>query len=692
MKRVFEKLFVIVLLLAISDLAIAQKDVKKYKQEADEMRKEVWGWKKPEFAVRTIPAEYANASKIVIARHMEISADSKKRAKLTMMGFGAYRELMLTEIARELVKINDKAAVSDYSEIAFTQIVKSSGFFITNTTNVYIGVRVIKPDGTMKEISADDIVLTNDASSKKEAKLAIPDLQAGDIIDYFLAKQRNMEQSSMSDISNYSFPLFDDAPVMHYSIHIEMGKKYAIEYRCYNGAPDFKRSTTEDDDNVFDLVKKNIPAYTESGLWVSPFRQLPIIRMNVKVGYKGLYAGRFNTREPGKVYANPPADEFIEDEKINISNLKVNEMRTRTATLGLNEDLPDKASDYYFKLLKNKDDLPFDSVASELFYLYRYTRFLKIDPYDDIDAILNRTKNEFGSSGYLYDFGSLLRSKKIEYDLVFVTPRSGPNIKEILSAGDIKWMLLTSEPKQRLFGASDIFSPAFHIPDEYENTKQAMTMRIIGKKKNFEEGAVNIPSSPSSANARIEKLIITPSANGTDLLVNRNTVLKGHYKSDVQKKLILIEDYINSERKLFGEEKTIIEELEGKKSKKSYAPELKTAFEKQRNQQKDAFIDEAKEWFEQEITDLTDNKIENMGVRHNNSDFVYSSTFKMSGLMKKAGNNLIVEVGKLQGTPLNISAYQRKRTLDIYMPFARSLQTQISLQIPMDIQWKEWTH
>ena len=54
----------------------------------------------------------------------------------------------------------------------------------------------------------------------------------------------------------------------------------------------------------------------------------------------------------------------------------------------------------------------------------------------------------------------------------------------------------------------------------------------------------------------------------------------------------------------------------------------------------------------------------------------------MSGLVKKAGNNLIVEVGKLQGSSLDISNDQRKRTLDIYMPFARSLQSEITIQIP----------
>ena len=34
------------------------------KKKAEALRKEVWAWSKPEFKVRTIPTEYAQASKV----------------------------------------------------------------------------------------------------------------------------------------------------------------------------------------------------------------------------------------------------------------------------------------------------------------------------------------------------------------------------------------------------------------------------------------------------------------------------------------------------------------------------------------------------------------------------------------------------------------------------------------------------
>ena len=224
------------------------------------------------------------------------------------------------------------------------------------------------------------------------------------------------------------------------------------------------------------------------------------------------------------------------------------------------------------------------------------------------------------------------------------------------------------------------------IPYYFENAKQTVTLDIKGRKefnpKDFDEGKMNMPGTTADKNARIENLDLSLSPDGTTLAVNRSTTLKGHYKYDVQKQLILFEDYHSAERKLFGVKQTLFDQMNGDKKTKKFGEELQTAFDQARAKNKDAFISEAKDWFEQEVTELTDHKVVNMGVRHTNPDFVYGSKFKLGGLVKKAGNNYIIDIGKIQGAPLQIKPDQRKRTLDIYMPFARSLNTEITFQIP----------
>jgi hypothetical protein len=50
--------------------------------------------------------------------------------------------------------------------------------------------------------------------------------------------------------------------------------------------------------------------------------------------------------------------------------------------------------------------------------------------------------------------------------------------------------------------------------------------------------------------------------------------------------------------------------------------------------------------------------------------------------VKKAGNNIIVEIGKIEGEPLIIKPEQRKRDIDMYAPFARSIEYNIEFKIP----------
>ena len=151
---------------------------------------------------------------------------------------------------------------------------------------------------------------------EKKAKVAIPDLQPGDILDYFIAT----EQSLTNDMSNkpYKVLLFDDAPILSLSFHAQLGKKYAIEYRSYNGAPELQVSKNDDKDIIVDVEKTNIPPF-ETSLWVAPGFQLPFIRMNISLGYKGLYGKYMDTKRPGEVAKNTDSEEFLEDKAGSLS-------------------------------------------------------------------------------------------------------------------------------------------------------------------------------------------------------------------------------------------------------------------------------------------------------------------------------------------------------------------------------------
>ncbi len=666
-----------------NDATLSKSDVK-YREESEALRKSVWAWKRPEFSNRNIPAEYAKASKIIIARHTDLSADSKSKVAYYGLGFGAKKELTIVETVREMVKLNDKSAVEEFSELSFTRLVKKSGVYTKAKSSAFIGIRVIKPGGKIIEVNADDIVLTKNEADEKKAKVAIPDLQPGDIIDYFITT----DQFLTNDFStkSYSVILFDDAPVMHYSFHGQLGRKYAIDYRSYNGAPDLKVSKNEDDDIVIDVEKKDMPAF-ETSLWVAPALQLPFIRMQISLGYKGMGSKYLGTSKPGEVNKDMGTDEVLQRYS-NAMGIKFNQVFLSPGAYSEFRTIIDDAKKKAKQVGKDYEAMSNDERLAFLYYSFRFTKLLNFE-ITELARTLNIGYSKF--DGMALIMHGLLSADKFDPAILVTTSPNGFRMKEIIDEDDFTSSAYLQSSK-KIVSVNTVFNFPFEIPEGVDGFTESRTITLDSKGSSFtvahmqkraQLGAgIKIPAAAANKNAHIENLNISITPGNEQLSVNRKTTLKGHYKYDVQKDLILYEDFYESERLALGEKKSLLEILADSRKTKKSVEEVKSAFAEARSKQADAFRDEAKGWFEQEISDLKNHKVEKMGVRHTDPDFVYSSTFNMNGLVKKAGNNMIVEIGKIQGSPLNIKPEQRNRNMDIYMDYPRSIEYDINFEIP----------
>jgi hypothetical protein len=666
-----------------SEAKLTKADIK-YREESDAIRKTVWSWNKPEFAKRNIPAEHANASKVVIARHTELSADSKSKLVYYGLGFGSKKETSILETVREMVKVNDKPAVEEYSELSFTRLVKISGLYTKARSSAYVGVRVIKPNGQVKEINADDIVFTKNETDEKKAKLAIPDLQPGDIIDYFIATDQLLTNDF--SVKPYTVVLFDDAPVLHYSFHGQLGKKFAIDYRSYNGAPDLKVTKNEDDDIVIDVEKKNMPSF-ETSLWVAPALQLPFIRMNISLGYRGIGSKYLGASKPGEVNKNKDTDEVLEQRANSFASQFYSSYFMRAARAEF-EEVVDDAKKKAKQAGLNFNDMSDDEKAAQLYYTLRFSKLLNFN-IDELERSLNVGQYSFNGLAFLLN--CTFKAADLEPAILVTTARNGFRMKEAMDPDDfVSAAYLMGSNK--IFSIQSVYDIPFAIPQELEGVKNTSSIKLRSRTAVMSAAQINkmaevgpgmrIPATDASKNAHLENLSISVVPGQNNLTVQRKTVLKGHYKHSAQKYLILYEDFYEAERKALGEKKSLIEKLEDGRKSKKFVDEVKNAFSEARTKQKDAFTEEAKSWFEQDVTEMKNYKIEKMGVRHTDPDFVYSSSFNLDGFVKKAGNNLIVEIGKIQGTPLTIKPEQRKRALDIYMDFPRSVEYHVELNIP----------
>ncbi|PZR27851.1 MAG: hypothetical protein DI535_08885 [Citrobacter freundii] len=673
-------------LFAINPIHAQDKSDAEYHKQSEEIRKTVWSWDKAEFKVTEVPARYANASTVIIARHTELTADSKSKLGYNgFLGFSSNKIMSVSEIAREMVKVNDKSAVEEYSELSFTRFENKSGFHRKDNSTTFVGVRVIKPDGKIREINADDMVFTNESKREKKAKVAIPDLQPGDIVDYFIAT--NIRLTNDFSDKSYIVTLFDDAPVLHHSFHGQLGKKFAIDYRSYNGAPDLNVSKNSDDDIVLDVVKKDIPAF-ETTLWVSPALQLPFVRMFISLGNKGGIGRKFaGYSKPGEVNKNKETDDVVELKSNNIALDFYNSVYIPQESVYFT-DIIKTAKTYAKNLGLDFKKMEDEEKAIFVYYTARLNRLLAFNV-NDMERSINAGKRSFdGLAMFTY---CVLQAADIDGSVLLSNYRRGYRMEEVMDIDDIAMSTLL-RGTNKFMGFSSVFSTPFEVPETIEgvtNTK-IVNLRVkgsVGGANGITKLAtvlpgIKVPVSESGKNAHIEQLILSLTPGETTLGVKRKSIIKGHFREDLQSRLILYEDFYESELRAFGENKTLIEQLQENKRTGKLVEDVKNAFAEARKKQKTSFLEETKDWYEQEITNQKDIKIENMGVRHTAPDFIYSSSFDMDGLVKKAGNNIILEIGKVQGNPVSIKPEQRKRDLDVYMTYPRSIEYHLKVQIP----------
>lgn len=628
---------------------------------------QVWAINKPEFMVRTIPEKYANNSKVIIASHTEISSNNK--SKLNFDGnLRVDKVQKLVEINRHVALLNDKSAIEEYSELEFRLSDRSfnNGREITR----YPGARIYKKNGSIIDINPKDIVITKNQDAVVDAKLAISDLQIGDIIDYFFAT----DNKTTNDYSTKSFDilLFDDAPILNLSFHAELDKKYAVDIRNYNGAelPIVKKN--EDNELIIDINKSDIPPF-ETELWVNGPQQLPFIRINTALGYSGRGSRTLQTYRPGEILTNRQNTDLLYDHADDLA---------KSYMLRCSYTKP------YIMVASKKyafDKKLFDKKASQeqkalnAFYLTRFTKIL--------DFNINELKDKINVGNYVFygltsELYCAVRMMDDKPEIVISNFRNGFRLNEIMNTDELIDAVYLPKINKTLSIRSPYTLP-FEVPYEMQGvpeTKQLNFTQKPVKEKDYVKGP-EMPYSESSTNKHIEDLSLTINADNT-INANRRTTLKGHYKESAQRKLLLYEDYYNSELAAFGSKVTLIEKLESEKASRKYVEEVKNAFAAARKENKNSFLEEAKEWFDLEITEIDNHKIEQMGVRHTAPDMIYSSTFKLDGLIKKAGKNLIIEVGKLQGSPIQVKEDQRKRDLDIYLTYARTLEYNFKLDIP----------
>lgn len=649
--------------LTVSINASAQiKTEDEYRQHSKEVAAEIWDNSDPAFSVKAVPEEFANESAVVIAKKFTLLNTAEKKRRRNRVTFD--------NTAHIRVKINDKVALSDYSSIEYEkQLVKNSRLVFSKIYNqrfTFVGAKVIKPDGREIIVNGDEEVLTTDEKKKKEGKLAISDLQVGDILDYYI-KEEILTDIGTGIQGPFIFYLESDYPTMSLKVHMELDDQAGAMYVCANGAPKPKFSET-DDGMMVDLDLKNLPKTGDMN-WTSAMRQVPYVGIEYKV-----LANRAEDENSDfdKGVAKRAGDwETLFKNIKNGFTYSINSAVYSQPFTGVYFDW----IEHHFGGKKKALDARQDSVVQVL-----YNSWLNV-------AVLNALskskfeirdfRDEFEELSY-FDFCKILDRLKIPHEIYFVPTRWGPTMDNFLLGGSSLTAVVHAKP----YEGNDMWLN-FERINFFSNKVPSWIEGEKGKgfivKKGWYEKETEMPVSKAEDNKIKDRLEVQFDAGSYQLLnVNRTTTVTGNYIEGYMRDLQTPEAYVENLYALLNKTGRLEPDLRDFKVKKDVIASVKAGFSKAAETQKDDFTSDIKEWFEKEPKELLEYKV----VGQTSDSFSFHSKFSMDNWVKKAGNNFLVEAGHLIGNFEKPDEKKRARKLDVFMSFPRTFDIEFSLNIP----------
>lgn len=630
-------------------------------KEELEAKEFFWGANDAFKNANEIPSEWANESAVIIY----------KNENYDFHKFG--KNVTYTNSIRKRIKLLDKAAVEEFSEFAFTRRFRSSKgrFSWKKKGDTFVGVKIIKPDGNVIEIDVENDAVEVDG----ETKLAISNLEVGDIIDYYSYKNEPFKSTYAFGFDPVETSLNEEYPIMDFKLFFETENDFFINFKSFNGAPDLKEISTEKNNiRRYELTETNIPK-REYTRWFYPLLELPSYKFQVYFARSGKFEDR--------ALAFLPEKESI----IKTSVSKEEVLDLYDSRFKPDGDVGDVKSFFKGKTF-NTDD---EKVTAAYYYMRHYylTRYIEafyakeanISSYPFMvygtNVVFIQNQKQF-----IRHFTEFLKRQNIDYSIVVGKKRFDGTIDDLLIERNVNVMVKVNTP-QPLY--AEFFSPHTNI-NEFTPLMEGTEVFLLSSERNKriidKIGRGILPKSNYDDNETKKEVSISLNEDFSGLSLTAVNSFKGHEKSDQQYERLLFSDYVFEDYERY-ETESWIEVVSGKKNKIKFQKEMDALIEKLKTRQKERFEASAKGEYGIEEFDDYSYKINTNGRYALDSYFTFTESFtSQNALIKKAGPNYILEIGKLIGGQIDLEEKERQRTENIYLPYPRVYNYTVTLNIP----------
>lgn len=629
-----------ILLVQLFTLSVNADEKADYLKLAQKVRQEVWSSTPADFQKRTVPDRYKNASAVILSYYRELSTDYYRKATADLvLNLRLTRQIDCTDMERMLIQINDKKALKDYSEFTFKTKSRKWTWGYHHKTQTVLGIRVIKKNGNVQEVSLDDYVDVKEGKNDKELsqKIAVPGLEVGDCIDVFSLDQIDTQEQQLDP---FYFVLRQDEPVLYTKVHCVLDQSLATVYRTMNGAPDFTQTTDKDKNAVLDMVMDK-PIDAESSIWYNSLEQSPFIEMYITPTKAKVAVVEKAMRQKG-VRGNPDVTPILQDD---------------------------------WKLLKSyvsKGGYSPAGLPSTYKSVFKSAKKEGMSAEEKADRIYSFEYVSGGASQRVFNtVANYLRKLGVEIEMGITTPFGALPVDKLINYNSTSWFF-------RLKGTD-----VYYFPGTYPKVASEIPYIYQGRKAYMQdsEEQITIPVSQAEDNKSVNDMVVK--LDGTKLDISRKVTYSGEQKMYGQ-------SLVSPDNTLFGSSQLEAYwrylKYDDKDPYSCYtkkeSAELKGAFNEYRKNAIDPFKAEISSYHDGDPVQVGGYGVDCVGIRRDSSNFVYHVDYVMDGMVKRAGNNYLLSVGKLIGSSLKLEGKDRERIDDVWRKMAFVDEWNIEIPLP----------
>lgn len=618
---------------------------------AVEIKDEMWNSSDKDFKAMNVPEKWKDKSAVFIALLHRFEYKKAVMANL----------LKVNQYSHYRVKLIDKNAINQYAEMTYNT--SSDGYGSTGS-KVYVGFKVVKPDG--KEIIVDlatavKMQRTGGGRTFSYYKLAIPNLEPGDIIDYYLCEENVVAKTSeiqFFDPVIYNLP--QEYPVMKQKLHFRAQRKCYINLRSMNGAPELKLVTDEANDEQYYSLEDGDRDGIADVKWLYPNRELPTIK------FRATYASG-----KGLAYFNV----LLGEQGVVKSSVSKVELARLTQTLMLPQ-YSIKHFNKYMKTWKTSVKDPFE-VAKAAYYFYRN----QIISSAELKTTMGGGPYTLSDIEFTDTFSSFLDWKKIDHDIIICVPRNISDIDDVVLENELRYLVRVKKGGQYMyFTPLTIFSTAGMLFPRIEGT-EAYALDGVASPSSWTAEKVNIPVTRKEDN-RSESVLTVSTSDFSSAKISATHSLKGYNKLFWQNEFLDVYDVIEDD----NNSKNFDSYVRFKNYSKSYLKQLnaqKKAYMDKREEKRIAGIKSSLETeYDFKIKDVTNYKVSKLGRFDANEPVEYAFDFTGEELFRKTGPNYMMDIGKLIERQVRIEDTELERNYNVYFENARSFSYKIVFDIP----------